>query len=75
MPAKINVFNLGSVGVDIVSSPLHSADGSFVSAQNAESSPTDQDESIQKRGGITRLSSGSMGSSVVMIHNILAGTV
>lgn len=74
MPGKINLFNMGSIGVDIVSSPLHSLDGSYVSAQNAESSPTDEDESIQKRGGISRLSTGSLGSAVIAIHNILAGT-
>jgi hypothetical protein len=74
MPGKINLFNLGSIGVDIVSSPLHSLDGSYVSAQNAESSPTDEDESIQKRGGLSRFSTGSLGSAVITIHNILAGT-
>jgi hypothetical protein len=74
MPGKINLFNLGAIGVDIVSSPLHSLDGSYTSAQNAQSSPTDEDESIQKRGGLSRFSTGSLGSTVYAIHNILAGT-
>jgi len=74
MPAKINLYNLGVIGVDLVSSPLHSADGSFVSAQNAGSSPEDTEESLRKRPGMTQLTSDSFGSAVIIVHNILAGS-
>lgn len=75
MPGKINVYNLGVHGVDIVSSPLHSQDGSFTSAQNAASSPEDTEESLRKRPGMTQFSTGAIGSGIVAIHNIPAGSV
>lgn len=74
MPGKINLYGLGTVGVDIVSSPLHSPDGAYTSAQNCASSPEDTEESIRKRPGISLLSTGSLGSAVIMVHNILAGS-
>lgn len=73
MPGKINLYNLGVVGVDIVSSPVHSPDGSYISAQNATSSPEDTEESLRKRPGMTRLSV-QFPATIVTIHNILAGS-
>ena len=74
MPGKINLYNLGVIGVDIVSSPLHALDGAYSSAQNCVSSPEDTEESIRKRPGMTQFSTGALGASVIMVHNILAGS-
>lgn len=74
MPTKINLYNLGAIGVDIVSSPVHLPDGGFVSAQNSSSSPEDAEQSLQKRPGISQLATPAFPASIIAIHSIRAGS-
>jgi len=55
MPGKLDVYNLGEVGVDLVESPLHKKDGAFLSAQNAAHKPIEAEGGIVKRRGMTKL--------------------
>lgn len=74
MPGKINLYNLGAVGVDICSSPPHVLDGGLLAAQNAVSSPEDAQEGLRKRDGMVQLSTPIMSAPILAIHNIPAGS-
>lgn len=55
MPGKIDAYNLGDLGVDLVSSPLHSDDGTLLLAQNVIVEPVGGQHAIAKRPGHTKI--------------------
>lgn len=52
--AKLNIYNLGSLGVNVDKSPIHLEDGELVSAQNAIQDKHGYLGAIQKRPGLTK---------------------
>lgn len=64
MSGKIDLYNLGSVGVDLTKSPLHKDDGSLVSAQNAVPDVRDEAGAIAKRDGLTVINSSALSGAV-----------
>lgn len=67
---KLNVYNLGSVGIDIVNSPLHVEDGYLLNCQNAQVSPHDADLSLKKRDGMAKVNSVAAAGSLITIFNV-----
>lgn len=66
MPGKLNVYNLGDLGVDLVSSPLHSPDGTFVQAQNVLVDPNQAEHGLSKRPGMTKLTSAGAAAGALL---------
>lgn len=67
---KLNVFNLGDVGVRLTESPVHTSDGALVSAQNAQISQSQGEHAIRKRPGLDKLTASAMSGSVLAMTNI-----
>lgn len=55
MPGKIDIYNLGQVGVDLVDSPVHKRDGALISAQNAAHRQEEAEGGLTKRAGMDLL--------------------
>ena len=62
MAGKINIFNLGSLGVNVDKSALHLEDGELSKAQNAIRDGIGQDGAIRKRPGLVKYSADVTGS-------------
>ena len=56
---KIDVYNLGHIGVNIVDSPVHLVDGALVSAQNAMTLPVGGELALRKRFGMSQLTASA----------------
>lgn len=67
MPGKLNVYQLGEIGINLVESAIHVKDGTLLSAQNAQLAPIDGDGAIRKRDGMAKL------NAVAAAGAILAG--
>ena len=65
MPGKVDVFNLGDQGVDLVNPATHAADGSLVSAQNAIVNTKDAAHGLSKRPGLRLLSMAGAGGGII----------
>lgn len=74
MPAKINLYNLGSMGVDLTRSPLHKADGALVAAQNAVPDVRGEAGGLTKRDGLVAVNSTSAGGSLLGAVNAQVGS-
>jgi hypothetical protein len=70
VPGKINVFNLGDLGVDIVKSPLHIPDGAWRKLQNAEFGSNKGQHAIKKRGALLRINSVALAGSPLSFSNV-----
>lgn len=71
MPAgKLDVFNLGELGVNTVKSPLHQADGDLLQAQNAMPDPAGLEGGIRKRDGMAKVNTVAMVGAVQGIINV-----
>lgn len=70
MPGKINIFNLGSLGVDLVKSPLHIPDGAWTQLQNGEFNPIGEQGAVKKRGSLTKINSVALGGAVQCLLNV-----
>lgn len=64
------VYNLGSLGVDLVNSPLHVEDGALVNCQNAQISPNDAELALSKRDGMVKINSVAAAGTLKAIVNI-----
>lgn len=60
MAGKINVYNLGQKGVNVVKSPVHLDDGELTSAQNVQISQIGSGGGIRKRDGLAKLNSAAL---------------
>lgn len=66
MPGKLNVYSLGTEGVNRVKSPVHVPDGALLIAQNAEISPDKGQRGLRKRGGLAKLTSGGAAAGSIL---------
>lgn len=67
---KINIYNLGSLGVNRVLSPIHKQDGELMQAQNALSGVVSGRDAIKKRWGMTGYNASSFSGPVLSIHTL-----
>ena len=70
MPGKINLYNLGTQGVDLTKSIIHAEDGSFRKAQNAVPDPRGKFGAVSMRDGLIEINSTSAGGEVKGILNM-----
>lgn len=70
MPGKINVYNVGAEGVDVVDSPVHVADGALLSAQNAQLAPVELEEGIRKRDGLAKYNAIAGAGTILAGFNV-----
>lgn len=71
---KVNLYNLGSLGVNRVLSPVHKTDGEFTQAQNVETGKHAQGrDAIKKRRGMLLYNALGFGTTVIAIHNLPYG--
>ena len=66
----LKAYNIGSLGIDLVNSPVHVADTSLLSAQNAQISPDDAELGIKKRDGMAKINSSAAAGKIKAIINI-----
>jgi hypothetical protein len=71
--SKLNVFNLGSQGVNVDKSPLHLEDGELVSAQNASRDQHGYDGALRKRNGLTKHNTVAANGSILGFANAILG--
>jgi|PlaIllAssembly_1097288.scaffolds.fasta_scaffold00908_4 hypothetical protein len=64
MPGKIDIYNLGQIGVDLVESPVHKKDGALISAQNAAHRQEEAEGGLAKRAGMTKLNSTASAGAI-----------
>lgn len=57
MPAKLNVYNLGSNGVNVDANPVQLEDGELTKSQNAIHDPLGAAGGLRKRAGLTKVNS------------------
>src|SRR3990167_3027640 len=67
---KVDLYNLGSLGVDLTKSAVHANDGSLLSAQNAIPDYRGEAGGHTKRDGLTAINSTTVGGSVLGAINI-----
>jgi hypothetical protein len=70
MPGKLNLYNLGDLGVHLVETPVHSPDGSFTSAQNASVSRDQGQHGLRKRHGMAKLNATALNGAILAIGNM-----
>ena len=66
----LKAYNIGSLGVDLVNSPIHVKDTALVSCQNAQISPDDAELGIKKRDGMAKVNSIAAAGTLKAIFNI-----
>lgn len=64
MPGKLNVYNLGELGVNTTVSPVHLKDGELTKGQNATYDPSGGEGGLRKRFGMTKLN-GTAAAGVI----------
>ena len=64
MPGKVDLYNLGSVGVDLTKSKIHADDGSLLSSQNAVPDVRGEAGGLTKRDGLIAINSSTAGGSI-----------
>lgn len=67
MPGKLNIYNLGDLGIDLVGSPVHIADGALVQAQNAAVSQNQGEHGLKKRFGMAKLNATALNSGAAIL--------
>jgi hypothetical protein len=70
VPGKLNLYNVGDLGVHLVETPIHSPDGSFTSAQNASVSRDMGQHGLRKRHGLNKLNTTAFAGAVLAIGNL-----
>jgi hypothetical protein len=67
---KLNIYNLGSKGVNRVLSPIHKEDGELMQAQNAVSGVVQGQHAIKKRWGMVAYNGDAMNGPIQTIYNL-----
>lgn len=67
MAGKLNVYNLGDLGIDLVGSPIHILDGALTQAQNAAVSQHQGEHGLKKRFGMTKLNATALNSGAAIV--------
>lgn len=70
MAGKIDIYNLGELGVDVVKSPLHQSDGDLIQAQNAMPDPSGLEGGIRKRDGMTKLNAIALTGTIEGAYSV-----
>ena len=70
MAGKLNVYNLGSLGVNVDKNPVQLEDGELTKAQNAIHDPTGSMGGVRKRPGLTKINSSAVSGSVFGVINV-----
>jgi hypothetical protein len=70
MGGKLDIYNLGENGVDVVKSPLHQADGDLIQAQNAMPDPAGLEGGIRKRDGLARVNAAPLTGAIEGAINV-----
>lgn len=70
MGKVLKVYNIGSLGIDIVNSPIHVADTSLLECQNAQTSPDDAELGLRKRDGMVKINSIAASGTLKAVINI-----
>ena len=70
---KINLYNLGALGVNRVLSAIHKKDGEFLYAQNAAPGIVRGRDALKKRWGVTVYNGTVFPSGLIAIHNLPYG--
>lgn len=68
MAELLAVHNPGEAGLDLVSSPVHSKDGTFLTLQNAQLSQRDDELALRKRDGMTKLNASVAAGRINAIY-------
>jgi len=70
--AKLSIYNLGKLGVNVDANPVQLQDGEFTEAKNWTTDPSGSEGSIRKRPGLTAINSsaGGGGTSVLGAVNL-----
>lgn len=66
----LKAYNIGSLGIDLVNSPVHVKDTSLLSCQNAQISPDDAELAIRKRDGMAKINEDEAAGTIKAIVNI-----
>jgi hypothetical protein len=61
MGGKLNIYNLGQKGNNVVKSPIHLEDGEFRKSQNLFVDPNAGDGGVRKRNGYNKLNAAAAG--------------
>ncbi len=70
MGGKLNVYNLGALGVNVDKNPVQLEDGELTKAQNAIHDPAGSMGGLRKRPGLIEVNSGAVSGSVFGIMNV-----
>lgn len=70
MAGKLNVYGLGSLGVNVDKNAVNLEDGELTQAQNAIHDATGAMGGLRKRPGLNKLNSGAVSGSVFGICNV-----
>lgn len=70
MGGKLNVYNLGELGINITKSPIHHADGELLSCQNGEFYAEAGLAALRKRAGLQRLNSSVLAGTVMGVLGV-----
>lgn len=70
MGDTLTVYNLGAMGVNVDTTPIHGSDGEMIQAQNAQFDVAGNKGGLRKRFGMTKLNSGSLGGRVQGVFNV-----
>jgi hypothetical protein len=66
----LKAYNIGSIGVDLVNSPIHVEDTALLNGQNAQISPHDAELAIRKRDGMVKINASVAAGRIKAIFNI-----
>ncbi len=70
MAKILKVYNIGSLGIDLVNSPIHVPDTALLNAQNAQTSPDDAEMAIKKRDGMVKINSNAAAGTILALLNV-----
>ncbi len=70
MGKVLKAYNIGSLGIDLVNSPIHVPDTAILSGQNAQVSPDDAEMALKKRDGMVKINSIAAAGTLKAMFNI-----
>ena len=70
MAGKLDVYNLGALGVNLVDGPIHMKDGELLQCQNAIASPIGAQVALVKRPGMDKINAVAAAGTILSINNI-----
>lgn len=71
MAGKVNVYNLGALGVNLVQGHIHMKDGELLQCQNAMASPIGAQVALVKRPGMDLLTAAPANGEILHLQSFL----